>query len=164
MEATSTAASTARALFDATAAADRRGTDPTLQYERSFCIVGLDSNREDPLVRLTWLGWAGTELEADGATLVIDPLEDPGAVFAPFGAQGAAAPLPTVVPASPARAVAGLLTHLHRDHADASALAAALSPGAPVLEPPAGDGDAPENLALAQAEHELSAAGLARSA
>jgi L-ascorbate metabolism protein UlaG (beta-lactamase superfamily) len=36
-------------------------------------------------MRLTWLGWAGAELEADGATVVIDPLDDAGAVFAPLG-------------------------------------------------------------------------------
>ena len=58
--------------------------------------------------------------------------------------------------------MAGLLTHLHRDHADAEALTAALAPGAIVLEPLAGGGDAFENLALAQAEHELTAAGLDR--
>ncbi len=113
-------------------------------------------------MRLTFLGWAGTELEVGGTTVVIDPLEDPGAVFAPFGAQSSRTPLPRVVPASPARAVAGLVTHLHRDHADADALAVALSPGAAVLEPPAGEGGRLENVALAQAEHELSAAGLAR--
>jgi L-ascorbate metabolism protein UlaG (beta-lactamase superfamily) len=113
-------------------------------------------------MRLTWLGWAGAELEAGGATVVVDPLEDAGAVFAHLGEQVADAPLPHVVPPSAGRAVAGLVTHLHRDHADASALEAALAPGAPVLEPPAGGGDALEGLALAQAEHELAAAGLER--
>jgi L-ascorbate metabolism protein UlaG (beta-lactamase superfamily) len=113
-------------------------------------------------MRLTWLGWAGAELEADGATVVVDPLEDAGAVFAPLGEPAAAMSLPRVVPASAGRAVAGLVTHLHRDHADASALAAALAPGAPLLEPPAGGGDTLEELALAQAEHELAAVGLDR--
>lgn len=113
-------------------------------------------------MRLTWLGWAGAELEAGGATVVIDPLQDAGAVFAPLGERAAATPLPEVVPPSPRRAVAGLVTHLHRDHADAGALAAALVPGAPVLEPAAGGGEALEELALAQAEHELTAAGLQR--
>lgn len=113
-------------------------------------------------MRLTWLGWAGAELEADGATVVVDPLDDPGAVFAPLGERAAGTPLPRVVPPSAGRAVAGLVTHLHRDHADASALAAALAPGAPLLEPPAGGGDALEELGLAQAEHELTAARLDR--
>jgi L-ascorbate metabolism protein UlaG (beta-lactamase superfamily) len=113
-------------------------------------------------MRLTWLGWAGAELEADGATVVVDPLDDAGAVFAPLGEAAAGAPLPRVVPPSAGGAVAGLVTHLHRDHADASALAAALAPGAPLLEPPAGGGDAFEELSLAQADAELNAAGLNR--
>src|SRR3954454_5470652 len=113
-------------------------------------------------MRLTWLGWAGVELEADGATVVVDPLEDAGAVFAALGDGAATAPLPQDVPAGAGRAVAGLVTHLHRDHADAGALAAALAPGATVLEPPAGGGDALEELARAQAENELGAAGLQR--
>jgi L-ascorbate metabolism protein UlaG (beta-lactamase superfamily) len=114
-------------------------------------------------VRLTWLGWAGAELEADGATVVVDPLHDTGAVFAPLGERAAGTPLPQVVPPSAGKAVAGLVTHLHRDHADAGALAAALVPGARVLEPPAGGGDEIDALALTQAEHELAGARLERS-
>src|SRR5690349_8107165 len=103
-------------------------------------------------MRLTWLGWAGAELEsADGVTVVVDPLDDAGAVFAPIEAA-AGTPLPHVIAPTPGRAVAGLVTHLHRDHADAAALSAALAPGAPVLEPPAGGGDRVDGLALAQAE------------
>jgi L-ascorbate metabolism protein UlaG (beta-lactamase superfamily) len=113
-------------------------------------------------MRLTWLGWAGAELEADRATVVVDPLDDAGAVFAGLGERAAGTPLPQVVAPGAGRAVAGLVTHLHRDHADARALAAALTPGATVLEPPAGGGDALEELAVAQAEHELAAAGLDR--
>src|SRR5205085_7151772 len=113
-------------------------------------------------MRLTWLGWAGAELEAGGATVVIDPLKDAAAVFAPLGERSAGTPVPRVVAPSAGRAVAGLVTHLHRDHANARALAAALAPGAPVLEPPAGGGDALEELALAQADQELTAAGLER--
>src|SRR3954452_13870532 len=113
-------------------------------------------------MRLTWLGWAGVELEADGATVVVDPLEDAGAVFAALGDRAATAPLPQVVPAGAGRAVAGLATHLHRDHADAGALAAALVPWAPVFEPPAGDGDELEELALVQADRELAASGMDR--
>jgi len=113
-------------------------------------------------MRLTWLGWAGVELEADGATVVIDPLADPGAVFAALGDPAAGTPSPDVTAPSRGRAVAGLVTHLHRDHADADALAGALAPGAPLYEPPAGSGEGLEELALAQAEHELGAAGLER--
>jgi L-ascorbate metabolism protein UlaG (beta-lactamase superfamily) len=113
-------------------------------------------------MRLTWLGWAGAELEANGETVVVDPLEDAGAVFAGLGDRAAGTPLPRVVSPSAGRAVAGLVTHLHRDHADAGALKRALAPGAPLLEPPAGGGDALEGLAVAQAEHELTAANLER--
>ena len=113
-------------------------------------------------MRLRWLGWAGVELEHEGATVVIDPLRDAGAVFAPLGERAAGTPLPQVVAPRAGAAVAGLVTHLHRDHADAEALAAALAPGAAVLEPPAGDGEGLEELALAQAEHELAAAGMER--
>jgi L-ascorbate metabolism protein UlaG (beta-lactamase superfamily) len=68
--------------------------------------------------------------------------------------------MPALVAPEPGAAAAGLLTHLHRDHADAAALAAALAPGAPVFGPePFGGGDL-EQAALAQAEHELRAAGL----
>src|SRR5205807_8216027 len=100
-------------------------------------------------MRLTWLGWAGAELETGGPTVVIDPLEDAHAVFAPLVKMGEAQ-FPRVHPPSGGKAIAGMVTHLHRDHADATALAAALAPGAPVLEPPAGGGDALEGLALAQ--------------
>ncbi len=113
-------------------------------------------------MQLKWLGWAGVELEADGATLVVDPLGDPAAVFAAFGDRAAGTPLPQVVAATPGRAVAGLLTHLHRDHADAAALDAALAPGAPVFEPPAGGGEGLEELALQQSDAELAATGRAR--
>jgi L-ascorbate metabolism protein UlaG (beta-lactamase superfamily) len=113
-------------------------------------------------MRLRWLGWAGVEVEANGATVVVDPLADAGAVFAPLGERAAGMAPPQVVAAQEGKAVAGLVTHLHRDHADAAALKAALAPGAPLLEPPAAGGDGLENLALAQAEHELAAAGLER--
>lgn len=111
-------------------------------------------------MRLRMLGWAGVEIEADGATVVVDALDDAGAVFAPLGERAAGMTAPEVVPATAGAAVAGLVTHLHRDHTDARALAAALRPGAPVLGPPPNVGQPIDGLALAQAEHELAAAGL----
>lgn len=112
-------------------------------------------------MRVRWLGWAGVEIEAGGASVVIDPLGDPAATFAAFGDAARDVTLPTVVaPRVSGAAAAGLVTHLHRDHADAGALAAALAPGAPLVgPPPAGGGDV-ENLGLAQATVELAAAGL----
>jgi L-ascorbate metabolism protein UlaG (beta-lactamase superfamily) len=110
-------------------------------------------------MRVRWLGWAGVELEHEGQTVVIDPLADPAGTFAGFGAGAREVELPPVELAAGGRAVAGLVSHLHRDHGDAGALAAALAPGAAVHHPaPAEEG----NLALAQADHELGAAGLPR--
>ncbi len=112
-------------------------------------------------MRIRWLGWAGVEIEADGERVVIDPLRDAAATFAWLGKQGPPVPLPEVVPAQPG-ASAGLVTHLHRDHADAAALAAALGAGATVYEPVDYGGEGRERLAIVQADHELTAAGLAR--
>jgi L-ascorbate metabolism protein UlaG (beta-lactamase superfamily) len=111
-------------------------------------------------VRARWLGWAGVELEHDGETLVIDPLVDPAATFAGLGAAAAHVELPEVVPAATG-AVAALVSHLHRDHADARALAAALTEGAAVHHPTRTE---PDKLAIAQAGYELGAARLARRA
>jgi L-ascorbate metabolism protein UlaG (beta-lactamase superfamily) len=112
-------------------------------------------------MRVRWLGWAGVEVEEQGERVVVDPLEDASAVFAPFGERAAGMPLPELVAASPG-AIAGLVTHLHRDHADAAALAKALSSTAAVYEPRSYGGDGIEQLAIAQADQELAAAGLRR--
>ena len=109
-------------------------------------------------MKVRWLGWAGVEIEADGVTLVIDPLADPRATFAAFGDAADGVEPPEVVAAAPGRAAAGLVSHLHRDHADADALLAALAPGAAVHHPVRGEA----NLAVAQAEHELAATGVPR--
>ena len=110
---------------------------------------------------LRWLGWAGVEIEEQGERLVVDPLQDATAVFAALGERAADMPGPEVVAAEPG-AMAGLVTHLHRDHADAAALAHALAPGAIVHEPQGYGGNGLEQLAIAQADHELTAAGLTR--
>ena len=110
-------------------------------------------------MRVRWLGWAGTEIEHEGETVVIDPLADPAGTFAAFGSAAEEVELPEVAAAAPG-ALGGLVSHLHRDHADAGALAAALRPGTAVHHPAAVE----ENLALAQAEHELGASGLPRRA
>ncbi len=112
-------------------------------------------------MRIRWLGWAGVEIEAQGERVVVDPLQDPAAVFGWLGPQVRAIPLPDVVQAQPG-AVAGLVTHLHRDHADAAALCTALRAGATVHEPVDYGGEGRERLAVVQADHELTAAGLAR--
>lgn len=111
-------------------------------------------------MQVTWLGWAGVEIEAAGETLVIDPLRDARAVFAAYGAQARDIAVPEVVGPSAGGALAGLITHLHRDHADAEALAGAVAPGAPILGPRRGGGGPLEELGTAQAAAELEAAGL----
>jgi L-ascorbate metabolism protein UlaG (beta-lactamase superfamily) len=114
-------------------------------------------------MQVRWLGWAGVEIENEGEAIVIDPLRDPGATFAGIPEASERATLPSVVaPSKAGRAVAGLVTHLHRDHTDARALAEALADGAPVLEPPRFDGEPIENLALAQADAELDQRALPR--
>jgi L-ascorbate metabolism protein UlaG (beta-lactamase superfamily) len=111
-------------------------------------------------MQVRWLGWAGVELEHEGETVVIDPLIDPAGTFAGFGETARDVELPEVAPAAEG-AIAGFVTHLHRDHADAGAHAAALAPEAAVHHPlPAEEA----NLALAQAEHELGEADLPRRA
>jgi L-ascorbate metabolism protein UlaG (beta-lactamase superfamily) len=87
-------------------------------------------------MKVRWLGWAGVEIEVDGVAVVIDPLADPGATFAPLGDEARGGKLPSVVaPQASGAAIAGLVSHLHRDHADAGALAAALTADAAVHEP-----------------------------
>jgi L-ascorbate metabolism protein UlaG (beta-lactamase superfamily) len=117
-------------------------------------------------MKVRWLGWAGVEIEADGAALVIDPLADPGATFAALGEEILSrVELPPVIkPEAQGTAVAGLVSHLHRDHTDAEALAQALVPAAMVHEPAWPGGADAANVALAQANAELERTGLARRA
>jgi L-ascorbate metabolism protein UlaG (beta-lactamase superfamily) len=120
---------------------------------------------KEELMKVRWLGWAGLEIEADGAAVVIDPLADPGATFAALGERAQEVDLPAVVaPEARGTAVSGLVSHLHRDHTDAPALAAALADDAVVHEPGWPGGSDFENLALAQANAELEGAGLRRRA
>jgi L-ascorbate metabolism protein UlaG (beta-lactamase superfamily) len=69
-----------------------------------------------------------------------------------------------VAPHAQRTAVAGLVSHLHRDHADADALAGALADDAWVHEPAWPAGSDVENLGLAQANAELERATPSRRA
>src|SRR4051794_949292 len=103
-------------------------------------------------MNVRWLGWAGIEIESNGAAVVIDPLADPAATFAPLDEDAANGDLPEVsAPHSGGQAVAGLVSHLHRDHTDAGALTEALADDAAMYEPRAGGGTTKENLGLMQA-------------
>ncbi|WP_017555879.1 MBL fold metallo-hydrolase [Nocardiopsis baichengensis] len=99
-------------------------------------------------MRVRRLGWAGVEAEAAGERVVIDHVQDLSPLFTGWRpGEGLAAPS--------GRAAAALVTHLHRDHTDAAALARALAPGAPVLRPAPGPGDQTDNAATLAAEREL---------
>lgn len=87
--------------------------------------------------RLRRLGWAAVEIECDGETLVIDYVQDLSPM-APL-LRSPDEPFPPV--SRPGDTAVALLTHLHADHADADALAAALRPGAPVFRPEPATGD-----------------------
>jgi L-ascorbate metabolism protein UlaG (beta-lactamase superfamily) len=104
-------------------------------------------------MNITTLGWAGIQIDHDDHRLVIDAFADPGPfeafLTAPMGEL-------TVAPEGPVDAA--LLTHLHRDHADAVTLAKVLKPGAPVLGPERGGGFCDE--ATLGPEAELAAAGI----
>ncbi|ANY05845.1 MBL fold metallo-hydrolase [Pseudonocardia sp. HH130630-07] len=99
-------------------------------------------------MRVRRLGWAGLELEAGGARLVIDYVRDLSPLF-----TGWRPGEDLSVPAGPV--AAALLTHLHRDHTDAAALAGVLEQGAPVLRPAPGHGDDVDNVTTLPAEAEL---------
>ncbi|HET6830548.1 MAG TPA: hypothetical protein VFH44_04265, partial [Solirubrobacterales bacterium] len=62
-------------------------------------------------VRIRSLGWAGTEIALGAATVLIDPLADPGAVFAALGDEAQPIVPPEVVaPERSGAAAAGLVT------------------------------------------------------
>lgn len=96
-------------------------------------------------MRIRRLGWAGLEVEAAGTRLVIDHARDLSPLFGGWeSGEGLVAPS--------GQAAAALVTHLHRDHTDAAALAEVLAPGAPVLRPAPGEG---EDATTLPAEREL---------
>ncbi len=100
------------------------------------------------------LGWSGVEIETHEMRLAIDLIESAG-----FLDQFMGEPREPLPPASGPVDLA-LLTHLHRDHADASALARAMAPGGLVLRPAPAEGGELEVVLVAPVEEELARAGL----
>lgn len=99
-------------------------------------------------MRIRRLGWAGIQVEADGATAVIDLLEEIGPLERFIGpARG---PLPA--PDSADGVQLALVTHLHSDHADAPAIARALAADGVLLRPAPATGERLEVAAGAVAE------------
>ena len=102
-------------------------------------------------MRLRHLGWAGVEIEHDGHTLLIDCLKD---AFPLIRGEKMVSPL------KPGGTTAALVTHLHPDHADPVAIAAALAPGAPVFRPEPNPGSGDDQRMTAQAEAQFRETGL----
>ncbi|QEC46935.1 MBL fold metallo-hydrolase [Baekduia soli] len=97
------------------------------------------------------LGWAGLELQAAGETAVIDLFQHPGRLVDFVGEPHT--PLPG--PSRPGTAVLALVTHLHEDHADPQAIAAALGPDGVLVRPAAAQGSALEVAGVAPTEEGL---------
>ncbi|HEV2999406.1 MAG TPA: MBL fold metallo-hydrolase [Solirubrobacteraceae bacterium] len=103
-------------------------------------------------MKIRRLSWAGFEIEAaDGTLAVIDLLEDSTPLEEHLGP-----PAEPLMPCTrPGEAAIAILTHLHRDHADAAAIARALRPGARLVRPPAMTGPRLATIGTTAAEHEL---------
>jgi L-ascorbate metabolism protein UlaG (beta-lactamase superfamily) len=100
------------------------------------------------------LAWCGVELEAaDGSTAVIDLLEDAAPLASFLGGPSE----PVVALPYEGRAHVAAVTHLHRDHADAGAVARALRPDGVLLRPPAMRGEFLEIAGTHAAEQALDA-------
>lgn len=118
------------------------------------------SGREaEASLRVRWLGWASFEVSHGDEFIVIDLFLD-NAPLEPFTGELRE---PLLAPGRKGEASAALVTHLHADHADPGAIAAAIAPGAPVLRPapPRLDGGPLDGAALLAAEHGFAAHRLA---
>src|SRR4051794_27563634 len=88
-------------------------------------------------MKITRLGWAGLELEAaNGESAVVDLLVNVESMRERMGDPHTALPDPSRA----GEAVVALVTHLHPDHTDPDAIAAALAPKGILLRPVADTG------------------------
>jgi L-ascorbate metabolism protein UlaG (beta-lactamase superfamily) len=106
-------------------------------------------------MRVRRLGWAGLEIDVDGVTAVFDVLLD----CEPLRSFIGDAREPLVAPRSGARVA--LVTHLHSDHTDPAAIAAALGPDGVLLRPEPARGDGLEVIGTKKAEDGLAELGIA---
>jgi len=114
------------------------------------------------LMRIRRLGWAGIEVEQDGARVAVDPLGTLG-FFEEFWGEQAERDELVQLDAGSLDGV--LLTHLHRDHADPDAVASALKAGAPVAGPAFPRTGSPhQQFAVQPQEDGLTANGITRRA
>src|SRR5687767_15002061 len=107
-------------------------------------------------MKITRLGWAGLELEAAGQLAVIDLLQDAAPMAQFMGTPHT--PLPA--PSRPGAALLALVTHLHQDHTDPAAIAAALAPDGVLLRPAPDEGEFLETAATAVVEKQLAELGV----
>lgn len=107
------------------------------------------------MIEVRRLAWAGLEVQAGGATAVIDLVEDFSFHHGDLPPEG------EVPPSPPEDTVAlGLLTHLHSDHADISALARALRDDGVVLRPDRMTGSPAETALVQRPESALDESGM----
>jgi L-ascorbate metabolism protein UlaG (beta-lactamase superfamily) len=107
-------------------------------------------------MKITRLGWAGLELEAAGEIAVVDLLQSTEPMRQFMGE--AHTPLPA--PSRAGAAILALVTHLHQDHTDADAIAAALAPDGVLLRPAPDSGEFLELAAQQGAEERLTELGV----
>lgn len=102
------------------------------------------------------LGWAGIEIETDGACAILDYVLGWQSIEPYIGPPRT----PLLPSENPGDSVAAFVTHLHTDHTDASAIAGALAPGACLHRPRAMVGEPLETGGVAAAEIELTEANV----
>jgi L-ascorbate metabolism protein UlaG (beta-lactamase superfamily) len=111
-------------------------------------------------MRIRRLGWAGVEIEEAGARIAIDYIGTLG-FFEEF--LGEEDHRDELVQLEPGSLDGALITHLHRDHADPAALAAALEDGGTLAGPELVRFVSPaQKFAVIQQEDDLTAQGLKR--
>lgn len=108
-------------------------------------------------LELRRLSCAGLEITSGDDVLLIDPLVELDAILRLVLAEEEE---PLVAPAAQGDACGVLVSHLHRDHADASAIRHALAPHGRLLGPPVGPDDSFAQTAIAGVEQELDDLGL----
>jgi L-ascorbate metabolism protein UlaG (beta-lactamase superfamily) len=111
-------------------------------------------------MRIRRLGWAGVEIESGSSRIAIDYISTLG-FFEEF--WGDEEYRDELVQLEPGSLDAAFLTHLHRDHTDPEALAAALEPGGLVVGPERLRFSSPlQDFAVGQNEKGLIEAGIER--
>jgi L-ascorbate metabolism protein UlaG (beta-lactamase superfamily) len=107
-------------------------------------------------MKITRLGWAGLQLDAAGETTIVDLLQD----LAPMAQHIGTPHTPLPGPSRPGAVSLALVTHLHRDHTDPDAIAAALAPGGLLLRPARAEGEFLETAAVQPVEDRLAELGI----